>query len=230
MQIHVPNNYELYLESTEFDEIRQAVFARDNYKCVVCGDTENIQPHHLTYRNIYKENLQDLITLCRRCHATYHAVQKRADFVEGLYNKIDERKEQSALEARIEWAQEEEHRKELQKKIWNEIIEEYADLDYSKNGNLDMCDWNVLEEVINKKLKKYDLPWCGFNKSKLKDYFFGQRLKLLRRCLDKDISIENVISKTKLSEKFIRKWYSDKEKLDARIQQNDFLFKGDEFL
>ena len=55
--IHVPNKYEAYLMSDQFDKIRQSVLSRDNHKCVVCVSQDNLQVHHLTYEDIYKEDL-----------------------------------------------------------------------------------------------------------------------------------------------------------------------------
>jgi 5-methylcytosine-specific restriction endonuclease McrA len=67
-------NYKLFLKSKYWKEVRLVVYKRDNYKCVYCGSKEKIQAHHLTYKNHYKEhkNLQDLITLCEKCHKSEH--------------------------------------------------------------------------------------------------------------------------------------------------------------
>lgn len=224
MQIRVPTKYDLYLQSDEFDEIRQAVFTRDDHKCVVCGSAKNLRPHHLTYQNVGHEDLRDLITLCDSCHAIYHAIEKRSQYIQEYYEREKKLSEMAMQEYRQTAEQE---RKELQKRIWDEIIEEYAPKDYSKNGPLDMCDWNILDKVISDKCKKYDVEYCGFNKSKLQNYFFGQRYKLLLRCMQRNLSIDTVISKTRLSERFIRKWYKDAEKLEAMIQQSDFIFRED---
>lgn len=54
----------------------------DDYTCQGCGSkgcTANpLQVHHLTYNNIYKEDVEkDLVTLCRSCHMTVHHMMNR---------------------------------------------------------------------------------------------------------------------------------------------------------
>lgn len=43
-----------------------AVLERDNFRCVKCGSDKNICIHH---KNGFSNNLEDLTTLCRKCHA-----------------------------------------------------------------------------------------------------------------------------------------------------------------
>ncbi|WP_123862073.1 HNH endonuclease [Chryseobacterium artocarpi] len=64
---------------------REVVFARDKYKCQQCKSKAAIHVHHLTYENIFNENLEDLISLCIECHSQIH--------YEMLLNKITELKE-----------------------------------------------------------------------------------------------------------------------------------------
>ena len=51
------------------------ILERDNYTCQSCGSTKNLQVHHIKYKNLYNEPLEDLITLCggkAGCHNTLH--------------------------------------------------------------------------------------------------------------------------------------------------------------
>ena len=232
MQIHVPTKYELYLQSPEFDKIRQAVFARDNHKCVVCGNNENIQPHHLTYRNVYNEQLADLITLCRTCHATYHAIQKRADYLEDKYYRMDcemqkksqEDWEMQRAEQRKRIEAENAEREKRKHDFLKLIIEKYSDKDYSKNGNIDMCDWNVIRSIIETELKAQNATDLYIGSQEIRDYFLSQRYMLLLRCMGKGLSAETVAKKTKLSYNFICKWYR-KDKLEAKIEQFNMIYK-----
>ena len=43
------------------------VLERDNYLCAECGSKDNICIHH---KNGLSNNMEDLITLCRKCHST----------------------------------------------------------------------------------------------------------------------------------------------------------------
>lgn len=238
MQIHVPTNYELYLQSPEFDEIRQAVFARDNHKCVVCGKSENIQPHHLTYRNIYNEQLADLVTLCRTCHATYHAVQKRADFINEIYKRADSnhRKQQEEAwkaeqEERTRKYQEERDRNEAEwAAITQEIKDEYFEKDYCKNGDLDMCDWSVLNPIIEQKAMDHNVSPYGINKMNIQKWFIYRRCEFFQRCLEKNISLKELQEKTKFDPGYLWKWYKP-QRVSAKLKEEQELFsKEDKFL
>lgn len=44
-------------------------------RCEACGSTEQIDVHHADYRNLYEEGDEDLVALCRSCHAECHHLQ-----------------------------------------------------------------------------------------------------------------------------------------------------------
>jgi 5-methylcytosine-specific restriction endonuclease McrA len=52
--------------------IRQAALERDGRRCACCGSKKRLEVHHLTYERAGHELLEDLVTLCQRCHATQH--------------------------------------------------------------------------------------------------------------------------------------------------------------
>lgn len=66
-------SYKDFLQSTYWKEVRAMVLKRDENKCG-CGAKFNLQIHHLTYRNHLNEksHLEDLITVCRKCHEKIH--------------------------------------------------------------------------------------------------------------------------------------------------------------
>jgi hypothetical protein len=64
--------YNKYLKSDYWIGIKEQVLERDSYKCRLCGSKECLNVHHSTYNNLYNEDLNDLITLCKRCHSNYH--------------------------------------------------------------------------------------------------------------------------------------------------------------
>lgn len=72
--------YRAYLLSDEWREKRDERIKMDGNKCAVCESKKNLNVHHLTYKNITRENVEkDLITLCHRCHATLHRIQSELD-------------------------------------------------------------------------------------------------------------------------------------------------------
>ena len=64
--------YSEYLKSEKWREVRQKVIERDGYVCSVCGSKEDLCVHHLTYRHIYDETMEDLVTVCTNCHRDIH--------------------------------------------------------------------------------------------------------------------------------------------------------------
>lgn len=67
-----------YMKSDRWRKKRVKVLDRDGHKCVQCkrGDGP-LQVHHLTYERYGNERLDDLVTLCERCHSTEHEWLKR---------------------------------------------------------------------------------------------------------------------------------------------------------
>jgi len=65
------NTYESYYFTSEWKELRQRAFQRDNFKCVQCGSNAE-QVHHKHYKSFRNEQLDDLVTLCTICHNAIH--------------------------------------------------------------------------------------------------------------------------------------------------------------
>jgi superfamily II DNA helicase RecQ len=64
------DEYSHYLESDHWKDFSKARFD-ENEQCEVCaGKAKNT--HHLTYKNIYKENPEDVVVLCLKCHCYIH--------------------------------------------------------------------------------------------------------------------------------------------------------------
>ena len=63
------------------DEFREAVFARDGHKCIICGDTQKLDAHHIIERRLWSDGgyyLNNGATLCDNgpidgCHAKAEA-------------------------------------------------------------------------------------------------------------------------------------------------------------
>ena len=65
-------SYQKYLESDEWRDRRNKRIDLDEHKCQICGARHNLEVHHLTYARIFNEDIDDLITLCDKCHRTVH--------------------------------------------------------------------------------------------------------------------------------------------------------------
>ena len=60
-------------EQYGFDDVRNAVFTRDDYRCVCCGrgikEGAILHAHHLKYRSLGGTNrMRNLVSVCEKCH------------------------------------------------------------------------------------------------------------------------------------------------------------------
>ena len=66
-----------YLQTPKWRAIAATVRKRDGYRCQDCGRGGILlDVHHLTYKNWKNEKLEDLVTLCRKCHIKRHKKAK----------------------------------------------------------------------------------------------------------------------------------------------------------
>jgi 5-methylcytosine-specific restriction endonuclease McrA len=65
--------YREYLKSEDWKEKREK---KNPTRCGICAATENLDIHHIHYRNWTNVEMSDLRVLCRRCHDTYHFLEK----------------------------------------------------------------------------------------------------------------------------------------------------------
>jgi len=70
-------DYDAYMHSREWCEVRQKRLKKDGYRCALCGTTEHLEVHHLTYERLGRERIDDLITLCKTCHKQAHELKDR---------------------------------------------------------------------------------------------------------------------------------------------------------
>ncbi|MFN4082459.1 MAG: HNH endonuclease [Bacteroidia bacterium] len=64
----------VYLNSSEWQRKRYVVLKRDNWQCIYCG-AKATQVHHKKYskRNIGKEPIDWLVSVCKSCHEKQHS-------------------------------------------------------------------------------------------------------------------------------------------------------------
>ncbi len=66
------DTYKTYLESEAWAQKRNKRLGMSNFKCEACEDGEcrnPLQVHHLTYARIFREEMEDLMVLCKMHHA-----------------------------------------------------------------------------------------------------------------------------------------------------------------
>ena len=77
--------YDLYMNSREWQLKKRKVKERSRGICERCRDRSSEAVHHLHYRSLYNEPLEDLLDVCNGCHDYLHA---RSD-VDPVTNHIE---------------------------------------------------------------------------------------------------------------------------------------------
>lgn len=68
-------SYEHYLASNQFSEVRRTAWEHSRKHCAICGKKWELEPHHLSYKNIGKRGeWKDIRFLCRHHHRMVHFV------------------------------------------------------------------------------------------------------------------------------------------------------------
>ena len=73
--------YNQYLKSSHWYKLKIR-FRNSAYSkgcCYICGNKNNLNIHHKTYRRIGNEKLNDLLELCQKCHEEVHLLEKCSD-------------------------------------------------------------------------------------------------------------------------------------------------------
>lgn len=65
-------NYEQYLKTEHWRLKKKEYSSVYKKECAICGDKKKLHLHHKTYENVGKENLEDLVLLCEKCHYEIH--------------------------------------------------------------------------------------------------------------------------------------------------------------
>ena len=73
-------DYKKYLRSDYWKKIKNQVLERDNNRCRLCNSKEKLHVHHRTYDNLGNEKLEELITLCKKCHYITHKVNPHLSY------------------------------------------------------------------------------------------------------------------------------------------------------
>ncbi len=78
--------YENYMKSDEWKAKREERLQLDDQRCVCCGRpnglqkdgvTPILQVHHIHYKNLGHESMEDIVSVCSGCHRKLHRYYKR---------------------------------------------------------------------------------------------------------------------------------------------------------
>jgi len=76
--------YQQYIHSEEWKNKKEAARIYHGNYCHACKSTSRIDIHHRTYSRFKKEEMTDLVPLCRTCHFKVHEIDRS-----GLLNPLD---------------------------------------------------------------------------------------------------------------------------------------------
>lgn len=83
--------YHAYLCSEEWYAIRLRVMERAKDTCERCKRAPADNVHHVTYIRKYREELHDLMAVCKPCHDAIHAIRKKdIEHVQQLRSALDD--------------------------------------------------------------------------------------------------------------------------------------------
>lgn len=66
------NKYKRYIKSKWWNLKREQALEYYQYRCGNCGSRYFLQVHHKHYKTLYKEQMCDLMILCKTCHKEHH--------------------------------------------------------------------------------------------------------------------------------------------------------------
>ena len=65
-------DYHQYIQSPEWAAKREQKFAHSGRHCQLCRSTDRLNVHHNTYDRLGREEMSDLVVLCKPCHEKFH--------------------------------------------------------------------------------------------------------------------------------------------------------------
>lgn len=66
------SDYDFYLKTIHWQKLRFEAIRSSGNKCELCSSPDELEVHHNTYENKWKEPLEDLAVLCHYHHELYH--------------------------------------------------------------------------------------------------------------------------------------------------------------
>ena len=191
------DQYYNYINSKEWAAKRTQRLNLDNYKCQKCGETRNLEVHHLNYIRFGNENINtDLITLCRECHRQIE-LQKGETLQEKQERQDALRKE---YEERLERVKEEQLQIAKREKTVNQFIlmADAQKYDYSDNGPYNLCDYKQIRILVNDYAGTNNEDyWTGV----IRDYFYGKRCEKIKALRMEGMTDKEIAKKYRFSTK-----------------------------
>lgn len=68
----VTPKYKDYIKSKSWRKRKNEYYKKHKKECIVCKSKWRVGLHHISYKNLGREEDEDLVPLCWGCHADYH--------------------------------------------------------------------------------------------------------------------------------------------------------------
>ena len=81
-------NYDEYLQTEGWGKIRRAALKYWDHKCALCFSENKLHVHHRTYCRLGSEQPNDVIVLCKKCHAKHHDALKLDEQLRGFWTRV----------------------------------------------------------------------------------------------------------------------------------------------
>lgn len=65
-------DYSEYLKTEHWNNIKATKKHEAGYRCQLCSNDNKLHVHHNNYNNLFMEEMNDLIVLCKDCHSKFH--------------------------------------------------------------------------------------------------------------------------------------------------------------
>jgi hypothetical protein len=165
-------NYADYLRSDEWIRKRTIRIQTDGNSCAICGSSNHLQVHHMTYKNVPNEKNSDMITLCRNCHIKIEN-QKQTAYADSFYQVVNE--------------------------LVNQFIKDHEKEDLSEGGNKNYCDQKLIKAELYPYLRSKGFQDKLTGVLNVQSYFSAKRREIMLDLSDKGLSVAEIVKKTGFS-------------------------------
>lgn len=170
-------NYHEYLQSDDWKHKRDRRVAADG-ECQICGRPFDLEVHHKTYANVPYENAEDLITLCRSCHA-----------------KVEKQKRYAGADSTAI----------INHMLAKQFCIDNQQLDYSAKGNLDFCNLEVAKRHFYPFLKQHGGDIFRGGVSDVQNYFRDRRYQIILAYMQKGAEPDDIFREYRFSKNMVYK-------------------------
>ena len=189
-QINDDKEYEEYINSDEWKELREIILNRDNYSCVYCGSKNDLEVHHLTYKNFKNEFNAELATLCHFHHSQIHAIDNiniKIEFDEQFKSiKLFEKKDDKFIENNSNYLLNE-NSFDLLLRVYGKMFHTYK----KYNGKKDfVCEKKICQSKAKDELTKL---YIKIKKNEKWKKLYNELIEKIENSVDGEIISKDII-------------------------------------